>query len=198
MVNVPVVTPNLDVFGGPSVVEVSTDFGKPGIRGPIFWVGNGNPDSVLTTSQKAQVNINDFFINNGSNPVDYSWLYKRVQSIGGTGAIWEKVLRLNQQQYSVKTTVSFASGVGVLDILLTNITDDDPSETNFINRFIIRSSFENAEENAVASSFRYSIVTKPDTKKYLRITFKAVELDGSTWVNLEASHNVHAFVSYLV
>jgi hypothetical protein len=198
MVNVPVVTPNLDVFGGPSVVEVSTDFGKPGIRGPIFWVGNGNPDSVLTTSQKAQVNINDFFINNGSNPVDYSWLYKRVQSIGGTGAIWEKVLRLNQQQYSVKTTVSFASGIGILDILLTNITDDDSSETNFINRFIIRSSFENAEENPVASSFRYSIVTKPDNLKYLRITLKAVELDGSTWVNLEASHNVHAFVSYLV
>jgi hypothetical protein len=139
MVDVILSTQDLDVFGGPSSINVSTDFGKPGIRGPIFWVGNGDPDSSLTTNQKAQVNINDFFINNGSNPVDYSWLYKRVQSIGGDGAIWEKVLRLNQQQYSVKTTVPFSSGIGNLDILLTNITRDDSSQTNFINRFIIRS-----------------------------------------------------------
>jgi hypothetical protein len=198
MVDVPVVTPDLDVFGGPSSVNVSTDFGKPGIRGPIFWVGNGTPDSSLSDTQKAQVNINDFFISRSTDPLYYSWLYKRVQSIGGTGAIWEEVLRLNQQQYSVKTAVSFSSGIGLLDILLTNITRDDSSQTNFINRFIIRNSFENVEANPVASSFTYSIVTKLDTKEYLRITLKAVELDGTTWTNLESSHNVHAFVSYLV
>jgi hypothetical protein len=198
MVDVLVQTPNLDVFGGPTSLEVSTDFGKPGIRGPIFWVGNGLPDVVLSVSQKAQVNINDFFIHNGSNPKDYSWLYKRVQSIGGEGAVWEKVLRLNQQQYSVRQVVDFTNGLGNLDILITDITEDNSSSTGFFDRFIIRGSFENDEINPVASSFTYGPHTDSSGLKYLRITFKAVELDGTTWKNLESTHKVHAFVSYLV
>jgi hypothetical protein len=199
MVDVLVQTPNLDVFGGPTSLEVSTDFGKPGIRGPIFWVGSGLPDVVLSPSQKAQVNINDFFINNGNvNSVDYSWLYKRVQSIGGEGAVWEEVLRLNQQQYSTKDLVPFEDGVGELEILLTDITQDNSSAVGFLDRFIIRNSFENAAANPVASSFTYSIITGSDSKKYLKIIFKAVVFNGTAWSNLESSHNVHTFVSYLV
>jgi hypothetical protein len=198
MVDVLVQTPNLDVFGGPTSLEVSTDFGKPGIRGPIFWVGNGLPDVVLSVSQKAQVNINDFFIHNGSNPQDYSWLYKRVQSIGGEGAVWEKVLRLNQQQYSTRDLIPFESGEGRLDILLTEITMDNPSVAGFLDRFIIRNSFENVAGNPVASSFTYSVITGSDDKKYLRVIFKAVAFNGTTWSNLGSSHNVHTFVSYLV
>ena len=197
MVDVLVETPSLDVFGGPNSIEVSTDFGKPGIRGPIFWVGNGLPDVVLSVSQKAQVNINDFFINTGSNSVDYSWLYKRVQTIGGEGATWEKVLRLNQQQYSTKDLLLFTAGSGTLDILLDDITSDSSSAIGFLDRFIIRSSFENAAGNPVASSFTYGLATK-DGEEYLRIVFKAVSFNGTTWSNLEASHNVHTFVSYLV
>jgi hypothetical protein len=198
MVDVLVQTPNLDVFGGPTSLQVSTDFGKPGIRGPIFWVGNGLPDVVLSPSQKTQVRINDFFISNGSNPENYSWLYKRVQSIGGEGAVWEEVLRLNQQQYSTKDLVTFESGVGELEILLTNITMDNSSAIGFLDRFIIRNSFENAAANPVASSFTYSVITGTDNKKYLKIIFKAVVFNGTTWSNLESSHNIHTFVSYLV
>jgi hypothetical protein len=198
MVDALIETPNLDVFGGPTSIEVSTDFGKPGIRGPIFWVGNGLPDVVLSVSQKAQVNINDFFINSGSNSVDYSWLYKRVQAIGGEGAVWEKVLRLNQQQYSTKDLIFFTNGEGEdLDILLDDITKDSSSTIGFLDRFIIRSSFENAAGNPVASSFTYSIELK-DGEEYLRIVFKAASFNGTTWSNLQASHNVHTFVSYLV
>jgi hypothetical protein len=195
MVDVVLQTPDLDVFGGPSSIDVSTDFGKPGIRGPIFWVGDKSPDVFFSASQLAQVNINDFFISTSFDPQFYSWLYKRVPAIGAAGARWEKVLRLNPQQYSSKEIVEFSvDGVGILDIPLTKITTDNPSAINFINRFIIRNSFENTAGNPVASSFTFSI----HQNTTLRIIINAVAFNGTDWVKLAGTHKVHNFVSYLV
>jgi hypothetical protein len=195
MVDVVLQTPNLDVFGGPTSIDVSTDFGKPGIRGPIFWVGDKSPETFFSASQLAQVNINDFFISTSSDPELYSWLYKRVPAIGAAGARWELVLRLNQQQYSVKSVVEFdVNGVGILDIPLIKITSDSPSTINFIEKFIIRNSFENTAGNPVASSFTFSIHQNTN----LRIVINAVTFNGTDWVKLVGTHKVHNFVSYLV
>jgi hypothetical protein len=194
MVNVLVETPDLDVFGGPTSIEVSTDFGKPGIRGPIFWVGDRSPEDFFLPSQKAQVRINDFFISTNSEPEFYSWLYKRVPAVGVEGARWETVLRLSPQQYSFKHIVVFNDGAGTLRIDLDQITKDNPLTTNFVNKFIIRSSFENDSDLPVASSFTYSI--EQNTK--LKIDFNAIAFDGSDWVGLQETHKIHIFVSYLV
>lgn len=194
MVDVVVQTPDLDVFGGPTSLDVSTDFGKPGIRGPIFWVGDKSPDAFFSPSQLSQVNINDFFISSSPDPEFYGWLYKRVPAIGAAGAKWEKTLSLDPQQYSSKEIVEFdVDGEGTLDIPLAKITTDSPLITNFINRFIIRNSFENTAGNPVASSFTFSIYQNTS----LRIILNAVTFDGTDWVKLVGTHKVHNFVSYL-
>jgi hypothetical protein len=199
MVDVIIQTPTLDVFGGPASIDVSTDFGKPGLRGPIFWVGDKSPEAFFSISQLAQVNINDFFISTSPDPELYGWLYKRVPFFGVEGSRWEKVLSLDPQQHSSKDIVTFIEGVGILDILLTKITMDDPSIVNFGDRFIIRNNFENSAARPIASSFTYSIIESvvPDIY-YLRIVFNAADFDGTSWNKLEGSHNVHSFVSYLV
>ena len=199
MVDAIITTPTLDVFGGPTSIDVSTDFGKPGLRGPIFWVGDRSPETFFSPSQLEQVKINDFFISTSNEPELYSWLYKRVPFFGVEGFRWEKVLRLNPQQYSSKDIVEFIEGEGTVKILLTNITTDDPSIVNFANRFIIRNNFENSAGRPIASSFTYSIVEDllPDIY-YLQIVFNAADFNGSSWSKLEGSHNVHSFVSYLV
>ena len=196
MVDVVIQTPDLDVFGGPTSVNVSTDFGKPGIRGPIFWVGNKSPEAFFSPSQLSQVNINDFFISTRSDPDFYSWLYKRVPAIGAAGASWEKVLRLNQQQYSIKEVVEFTDGVGTLKVRLIDVTTDSSSPVNFAERFIIRNSFENSSSFPVASSFTYNIQPLSGVD-YINIILNAVSFNGSEWNKLQGSHMVHSFVSYL-
>jgi hypothetical protein len=198
MVDVVIQTPDLDVFGGPASIDVSTDFGKPGIRGPIFWVGDKSPEAFFSPSQLTQVNINDFYISTKSDPEFYSWLYKRVPAIGAAGASWEKVLRLNQQQYSTKNVLEFDDGVSdpALLIRVSDITTDDSSPANFAEKFIIRTSFENSSSFPVASSFTYSVQSILGVN-YLRIILNAVSFDGSEWNKLQGSHIVHSFVSYL-
>jgi hypothetical protein len=198
MVNVVLQTVDLDVFGGPTSLNVSTDFGKAGARGTRVWVGNGPPEDELTTQD---VKLYDLYINTNSFDDFYSWLYQYVPSIGSP--VWERTLKLNQQQYSSTTLINFDEGTAILNIPMANITKDTTLTTS---QFIIRHSFENGAYNAttpadstgspVASSFTYGIPIISGVR-YLQIVFKAAAFDGSDWNALQGSHKVHAFVSYL-
>jgi len=188
MVNVVLQTVDLDVFGGPTSLNVSTDFGKAGDRGTRVWVGNGDPALTLTTQD---VKLYDLYINTNSGPDFYSWLYQYIPSIGSP--VWEKLLRLNPSQYSSISLVSFDDGEATLDIPVAVITRDTALTAS---QFIIRHNFENASGFPVASSFTYEIRLILGVR-YLTITFKAAAFDGTDWNNLEGSHKVHTFVSYL-
>jgi hypothetical protein len=198
MVNVVLQTVDLDVFGGPTSLNVSTDFGKTGTRGTRVWVGDGPPERELTTQD---INLYDLYINTNSFDDYYSWLYQYVPSIGSP--VWERVLKLNQQQYSSTNLITFSEGTSVLNIPMANITKDTALTTS---RFIVRYSFENGSYNQttpaestgfpIASSFTYGLPVISGVR-YLQIVFKAAAFDGSDWNALEGSHKVHTFVSYL-
>jgi hypothetical protein len=183
-------TPELDVFGGPASVTVSTDFGKEGKRGSIYFSGNGEPEQTLTSSQ--DVEIGDLYINTNSDPAQYSWLYILLPEIGSP--VWKRLLRLNPSQFSQISEVTFTAGQGTLKIPTSLITLDATVTTS---QFIIRHSFENADGNPVASSFTYSIVTELGVR-YLQIVFKGVQFSEDSWTDLSGINKVHTFVSYLV
>ncbi len=198
MVNVVLQTVDLDVFGGPTSLNVSTDFGKTGARGTRVWVGNGAPEQNLTTQD---VNLYDLYINTNQFDDYYSWLYQYVPSIGSPA--WERTLKLNQQQYSTLSLITFDDGVAILNIPMANITKDTTLTTS---QFIIRHSFENGSYDEttpadstglpVASSFTYGIPIISGVR-YLQIVFKATAFDGTNWNALDGSHKVHTFISYL-
>jgi hypothetical protein len=188
MVDYVLQTTDLDVFGGPTSLNVSTDFGKAGERGTRVWVGNGNPSTVLTTQPIA---LFDLFINTNTADQFYSWLYQYVPEVGGPA--WQRVLKLNPSQNSKISVISFDNGLGIVDLPLSTITADTAVTAA---QFIIRFNLENASNNPVASSFTYSIETILSVK-YLRININAAEWDGNDWEQLNGSHKVHTFVSYL-
>jgi hypothetical protein len=107
--------------------------------------------------------------------------------------VWRRVLKLNPQQNSKISTVTFDAGEGTLDIPLSTITEDT---TVLASQFIIRYNFENAAGEPVASSFTYSIETILSVK-YLRIVFNSIAWDGTDWTSLSGTHKVHTFISYL-
>lgn len=173
---------DLDVFGGPTSLDVSLDFGRTGKRGTRTWVGNGDPSVAL---EYQEVNLYDLYIDSGSSD---GWLYQYIPEIGG--AAWTQVLRLNQQQDSRITSKTFTTGQTTLSIPTSEITTDT---TLTASQFIIRYNIEN--DYPTASSFTYSIATVSSVK-YIQIIIKAAEWDGTTWTNLSGPHNVHTFISY--
>lgn len=189
MVDVNLSPTTLDVFGGPASIDVSIDFGKTGDRGSRIWVGNGNPATVLTSSQ--DVKIGDLYINTNTSNQYYSWLYTYVESV--SGAAWERALKLNPQQHSMISTANFIDGTATINIPLTEITSDTAVSPE---QFMIRYDFENSTGTPVSSSFKYSIETI-STVKYLQIIVSAIKYSGSAWSNLTGSNKVHLFVSYL-
>jgi hypothetical protein len=188
MVDYVLETIDLDVFGGPTSLDVSTDFGRPGQRGTRVWVGNGAPELTLTTQDIA---LYDLYINTNTVSEYYSWLYQYVPEVGNP--TWRRTLKLNPQQNSKISVVSFDSGEGTLDIPLSTITEDT---TVTASQFIIRFNLENNAGNPVANSFTYSIQTILGVK-YLRIVINGAEWNGTIWTNLAGSHKVHTFISYL-
>jgi hypothetical protein len=181
-------TVDLDVFGGPTSLDVSTDFGRAGQRGTRVWVGTGPPEITLTTQDIA---LYDLYINTNTVDEYYSWLYQYVPEVGNPA--WRRVLKLNPQQNSKISLVSFDGGEGTLDIPLSTITEDTAVTAD---KFIIRFNLENAAGNPVASSFTYSIETILSVK-YLRIVINGAGWDGTDWTSLNGSHKVHTFISYL-
>jgi len=198
MADIVLQTTDLDVFGGPTSLNVSTDFGKTGERGTRTWVGKGDPAEILTTQD---VKLYDLYINTDNFDDFYSWLYQYVPNIGSPA--WERVLKLNQQQYSSINLVNFDQGSAVLNIPMSNITKDTTLTTS---RFIIRYSFKNGiydEEtpidstgSPIASSFTYGIPIISGVR-YLQIVFKGALFDGTDWSSLSGDYEVHTFISYL-
>jgi hypothetical protein len=193
MVDYVLSTVDLDVFGGPTTLDVSTDFGKTGDRGTRVWVGNGPPADTLTTQD---VKLYDLYINTNTSPDFYSWLYQYVPEVGNP--TWVKTLRLNPQQNSKISLITFEDGTATLDIPTSIVTADT---TLTADKFTIRYNFENGTYspntgNPVASSFTYGIETILGVK-YLRIIFKGAEWNGTEWNDLSGSYKVHTFISYL-
>jgi hypothetical protein len=80
-------TVDLDVFGGPTSLDVSTDFGRAGTRGTRVWVGTGAPEITLTTQDIA---LYDLYINTNTVDQYYSWLYQYVPEVS-----WKLYLALD-------------------------------------------------------------------------------------------------------
>lgn len=182
---------DLDVFGGPASLDVSTDFGRAGERGSKFFAGQGDPQEQLPES--LEILLYDLYIN--QNPLDefYGWLYQYLPSPGG--AVWTQILKLNPSQYSKIQLVSFADGIGTIQVPTTLITADT-LDLNDKSKLIIRYSIEDTAGNPIASSFAYTIQTV-NTVDNLVITVNAAQLSGEAWSLLDGSYNVHIFVSYI-
>jgi hypothetical protein len=176
---------DLTIFGGPTELDVSVDFGEQGIRGSRIWAGSGDP-LVALVNQPYQ--LYDWYINTNTSANYYSWMYQYVLEVGSP--VWVPVIKLDPSQYSVISTTTFTAGSSTINIPVSNLTN-----VNGVNasQFIIRHSVVNA--NPVASSFTYSITGTYPTQN-ISIVVKAASWNGTTWSNLTGSQDVHLFISY--
>jgi len=183
MADVVLSTINLDVFGGPSAVDVSVDFGQTGQRGTRTWVGSGDPSGVLANQP---IQLFDLYINTNTIDPFYGWLYQYILEIGSP--TWVRVLRLNPSQYSAQISAAFTTGSASVTIPISLLTSDAGTTAD---KYTIRYNIE--DTSPIATSFTYTV-----DANNINITIRAASWNGTTWSNLNGvSRDVHFFISYL-
>jgi hypothetical protein len=175
-------TVDLDVFGGPTSIDVSVDFGQTGTRGSRIWAGSGDPEVYLAAQD---IKLFDLYINTNTEDNFYSWLYQYIIEVGNPA--WVPILKLDPSQYSTIASTTFTAGSTTINIPISSITEDSGT---VVADFIIRYNIANA--NPVATAFTSSIVGTD-----LRIVIKAAEFASTTWSDLAGSKDVHLFISYV-
>jgi hypothetical protein len=186
MADIVLQTVDLDVFGGPSTLDVSVDFGQTGERGSRIYSGIGDPNTFLVGQE---VKLFDLFINTNSVDEYYGWLYQYIEQVGNPA--WVRILQLNPSQYSAIEEVDFSAGstigTGIITIPINDITGDTLVA---VSDFIIR--YNISGNNPISSNFVPTIVGTD-----LVITIEAIEYSGGNWADLSDTVDVHLFISYV-
>ena len=192
MADVVLSTVDLDVFGGPSSIDVSVDFGATGRRGSYIWSGALPPEQQLIGQD---VLLLDFYINTNTGAV-----LQYVLQIGNP--VWVPIFSLTLPQVSIVTPITFTAGVGQLIVptsALNPYQDVEPELLPIVvEDLVIRYNIEAAAPTS--STFNAVIQTNPlDGIEYLIITINAVAFNSGagTWGALTGSNKVHWFVTWL-
>lgn len=176
MADVVLSTVDLDVFGGPTSLDVSVDFGQTGVRGSRIWAGSLGP--VIDLASQA-IQLYDWYINTSSGR-----MYQYILEVGNP--TWSEVLNLTLPQKSLIASTTFTAGTTTIAVPTSALT---PNAGTTVSNYIIRYSIKNI--NPIASSFTYTV-----SGGNINITINGYSFDGSTWTALSGSKDVHLFISY--
>jgi hypothetical protein len=181
MADIVLSTVDLDVFGGPSTLDVSIDFGQTGKRGSRIWGGSGEPNTFLVGQD---VQLYDLYL-------DYSTsiMYQYLEEVGNPA--WVQVISFTIPQYSVIADEDFSAGsttgTVVVSIPVSEITlDAGVSASDFVIRYNIEG------DNPISTNFSSAIVGSD-----LAITIEAIEYVTGSWSSLSGEHDIHLFISYV-
>jgi hypothetical protein len=177
MADIVLSTVDLDVFGGPTSLDVSVDFGATGQRGSRFWAGANGPTVDLVGQD---VELYDVYLN--TNTGVFSQYILQVGS-----PTWVALLDIDVPQYSLISSATFTTGSATITIPIASLTTDTGTTAA---DFVIRYNISNS--NPVATSFTSSIVSTN-----IQIVISGIEYSGGSWSNLSGSKDVHLFISYI-
>lgn len=178
MADIVLSTVDLDVFGGPTSLDVSVDFGQTGVRGSRIWAGTNADPAVELVGQ--DYILYDWYIHTVSGK-----MYQYIPQAGVP--TWTQATSITLPQYSAIATTTFTAGSATVTIPINELTAEVGT---LIGDYVIRYNIGNA--NPVATSFTAAIVSTN-----IVITINAIEYASSTWSNLTGSKNVHLLVSYV-
>jgi hypothetical protein len=186
---------DITVLGPPSSIDVQLDIGPTGQRGSKIFIGAGDPNTLTDFNNdiifEQKIYLNDLYINNATGS-EYSYMYQYLKRLGAN--TWVEVLKVNPAIYSLTETVSFTAGVGSISIAISDIVQNSGSPLTADN-FSIQFSFGN--DKVVTASITQVAITGI-TGQNLDITFKAIEYDSGTWIDLVGPITTHLFITIVI
>lgn len=185
-------TVDLDVFGGPTSLDVSIDFGATGARGSRIWSGTLAPEQQLVGQE---VQLFDYYINTVTAQV-----FQYVLEIGNP--VWVPFFSLTLPQLSTITTTTFTTGVGQLALPTAIINQYGVDAQVTTSNVVVRYTIEALNPGAplpIASSFVPLVqVNQQDQQEYFIVTISGAELNPGTgvWAPMSGNYKIHWFITF--
>jgi hypothetical protein len=183
-------TDDMTVLGGPASISVDLDFGPDGQRGSLWYTNSqGAPTSTLPVSNP---NVFDICINTKPGDPDYLYIYQYTNTSPSNS--WVKRFKLIPNTYSVNRSVTFAAGEQRVNIPVLSIVPSSMIGTVTSANFNVQYSITGNDE-PTADTLSVLPLETVDTVLSLPLLFKAVEFDGTEWVDLAKTVTVHLFIT---
>jgi hypothetical protein len=179
MAEVLVAGEDLTVLGGPTTINLQTDFGSAGQRGSLIYASNGVP-SDSNSGIPSDILPYDLAINISASSNRYLTVYQYFSADGASG--WNELTRLSPNVGAVNLDVYFANGVsqqepGTNGIIIPVSSITQSTELTPAN-FNIQYSIESI--TPILSSFLVSpTFFTDDNIVYLGFQINAVEFNGT-------------------
>ena len=193
MVTTIISTEELSVLGGPSKVDVSVDFGPQGKRGSQIFAGLGQPNDP-STNIGFTPEILDMYINILTSDEEYMFLYQ-YQNLAGTYS-WVRLLKLIPNMLSKATTDSFSLGELQINIPVISIVPLSNVSNLTSANFNVQHSIVN-NSNPVSSTVTIGELVTTGGDLTLPLTIKAIEFNGTDWIDLSGQKTVHLFITVI-
>ena len=194
---------DLTVLGGPTTINLDTDFGAAGQRGSLIYASNGAPTDAGSGIPDTVLPY-DLAINISASSSRYLTVYQYYSADGATG--WNELTRLSPNAGSVNLDIYFASGVsqtakdpanptvftdGIL-IPISSITDStELAPTNFNIQYAIESVTPIMSSMLISPTF----ITLNNIT-YLAFQINAVEFNGVSLAAVDGvTKKVHLFIT---
>lgn len=189
-------TDNLTVLGGPTTINLETDFGGQGVRGSLIYASNGIPGTP-NSGIPEDVLPYDLAINVSASSTRYLTVYQYFSADGVSG--WNELTRLSPNAGSLNLDIYFAGGVsqqvpgingiGIPVAAITTNTSITPA--NFNIQYAIESITPIMSSMLISPEF---VVV--DNIPYLGFQINAIEFNGVTLAAVDGvTKKVHLFIT---
>jgi hypothetical protein len=187
---------DLTVFGGPESISLDLDVGPQGDRGSIIIGTLGDPRDATVRSYIVQdVQALDIAVDVNPNSTTFKSLFQLVATPGGLQ--WTPVVSLKTDFYSSIKTVTAANGkLTIPPINVTDIYLFQENSTVDSSNFSVQYSISSPDSGGpLATTLVVKELTDGPGFLALPLEIKGVEYDGTAWVPITGTKNVHLFIT---
>ncbi len=187
---------DLTVFGGPESISLDLDIGPQGDRGSIIIGVLGDPRDATVRSYIVQdVQALDIAVDVNPNSTTFKSLFQLVAT--PSGLQWTPVVSLKTDFYSSIKTVTAANGkLTIPPINVTDIYLFQENSTVDSSNFSVQYSISSPDSaGPLATTLVVKELTDGPGFLALPLEIKGVEYDGTNWVPLTGTKNVHLFIT---
>jgi hypothetical protein len=196
MADIVLANDDLTVFGGPESISLDLDIGPQGDRGSIIIGTVGDPrDATVSSYIVQEIQALDIAVDANQDSPTYRTVFQYIAT--PTGLQWTPVVSLRTDFYSGIKEVNAVDGKLTLPLInVTEIYQFQESSGVLSSNFSVQYSISSADSGGpLATSLVVKDLETSQGFLALPLEIKGVEYNGTAWVPMTGTKNVHLFIT---